>query len=90
MSFGLVHVSLDDIVAAFPEFVEAVEECPSNCGHRGSPEELDCMLGVVTADGEASAGRLASLRPPAGLPRRHRRAFRGIAVTVACAVSSGA
>jgi ribosome biogenesis GTPase / thiamine phosphate phosphatase len=62
VSFGLAHVSPDDIVAAFPEFVEAVEECPLNCGHRGSPEEPDCMLDVVIADGEASAGRLASLR----------------------------
>ena len=42
--------------------VKAVEECPPNCGHRGPPEEPDCMLDVVTADGEASAGRLASLR----------------------------
>lgn len=61
-SFGLAHVQPDDIVSAFPEFVEAAEECPSNCGHRGPPEDPDCMLDVVTADGEASVGRLASLR----------------------------
>jgi ribosome biogenesis GTPase / thiamine phosphate phosphatase len=61
-SFGLAHVEPDDIVAAFPEFVEAAEECPTNCGHRGPPEDPDCMLDVVTADGEATVGRLASLR----------------------------
>ncbi|HEU5473729.1 MAG TPA: ribosome small subunit-dependent GTPase A [Actinophytocola sp.] len=61
-SFGLAHVRPGDIVAAFPEFVEAVEECPSNCGHRGPPEDPDCMLDVVTAAGEATAGRLGSLR----------------------------
>ncbi len=61
-SLGLAHVKPDDIVSAFPEFVEAAEECPPNCGHRGAPEDPDCMLDVVTADGEASAGRLASLR----------------------------
>jgi ribosome biogenesis GTPase / thiamine phosphate phosphatase len=61
-SFGLAHVQPDDIVAAFPEFVEAAEECPPNCGHRGSPEDPDCMLDVVTAEGDATAGRLASLR----------------------------
>ncbi|HET9139573.1 ribosome small subunit-dependent GTPase A, partial [Actinophytocola sp.] len=61
-SFGLAHVRPDDIVAAFPEFVEAAEECPSNCGHRGPPEDPDCMLDVVTAAGEATVGRLTSLR----------------------------
>jgi ribosome biogenesis GTPase len=61
-SFGLAHVEPDDIVAAFEEFVEPAEECPSGCGHRGPPEDPDCMLDVVTADGLASSGRLASLR----------------------------
>jgi ribosome biogenesis GTPase len=61
-SFGLAHVRPDDIVAAFPEFVEAAEECPSNCGHRGPPEDPDCMLDVVTAAGDATVGRLTSLR----------------------------
>ena len=61
-SFGLAHVRPGDIVAAFPEFVEAAEECPSNCGHRGPPEDPDCMLDVVTAAGEATVGRLTSLR----------------------------
>jgi ribosome biogenesis GTPase / thiamine phosphate phosphatase len=61
-SFGLAHVEPDDIVAAFDEFVEAAEECPPGCGHRGPPEDPDCMLDVVTAEGEATEGRLASLR----------------------------
>jgi ribosome biogenesis GTPase len=61
-SFGLAHVEPNDIVSAFPEFVEAAEECPSNCGHRGPPEDPDCMLDVVTAAGEATEGRLTSLR----------------------------
>ncbi len=61
-SFGLAHVQPDDIVSAFPEFVEVAEECPPNCGHRGPPEDPDCMLDVATAAGEASTGRLESLR----------------------------
>jgi ribosome biogenesis GTPase / thiamine phosphate phosphatase len=61
-SFGLAHVEPGDIVSAFPEFVEVAEECPSNCGHRGPPEDPDCMLDVATAAGEASIGRLESLR----------------------------
>jgi ribosome biogenesis GTPase / thiamine phosphate phosphatase len=60
-SFGLAHISPDDIVAAFPEFVEAAEECPPGCGHLGPPEDPDCVLDTVVADGEATKGRLASL-----------------------------
>jgi ribosome biogenesis GTPase len=61
-SFGLAHVEPDDIVSAFPEFVEAAEECPPGCGHRGVPEDPDCMLDVVTEIGTATPGRLTSLR----------------------------
>jgi ribosome biogenesis GTPase / thiamine phosphate phosphatase len=61
-SFGLAHISPDDIVAAFDEFVEAAEECPSGCGHLGEPEDPDCMLDTVVADGHATKGRLESLR----------------------------
>ncbi|HEX7661889.1 MAG TPA: ribosome small subunit-dependent GTPase A [Pseudonocardiaceae bacterium] len=61
-SFGLAHVTPDDIVAAFEEFVEPAEECPPGCGHLGAPADPDCMLDVVVAAGEATAGRLASLR----------------------------
>jgi ribosome biogenesis GTPase len=61
-SFGLAHVSGDDIVKAFDEFVEPAEECPPGCGHLGPPQDPDCQLDVVVAAGEASAGRLESLR----------------------------
>ncbi|HKN53950.1 MAG TPA: ribosome small subunit-dependent GTPase A [Amycolatopsis sp.] len=61
-SFGLAHVTADNIVNAFPEFAEAAEECPSGCGHLGAPEDPDCALDDVVADGPASPERLASLR----------------------------
>lgn len=61
-SFGLAHVSSDDIVSAFAEFVEPAEECPPNCGHLGPPQDPECYLDVVVAEGQASPGRLASLR----------------------------
>ncbi|HEV7906595.1 MAG TPA: ribosome small subunit-dependent GTPase A [Pseudonocardiaceae bacterium] len=61
-SFGLAHITPDDIVAAFPDMKEAAEECPSGCGHLGAPEDPDCMLDELVVTGEASAGRLASLR----------------------------
>ncbi|HVK22417.1 MAG TPA: ribosome small subunit-dependent GTPase A [Actinokineospora sp.] len=61
-SFGLAHVTPNDIVAAFEEFVAPAEECPSNCGHRGAPEDPDCVLDSVVGAGAASVGRLTSLR----------------------------
>ncbi|PXY21065.1 ribosome small subunit-dependent GTPase A [Prauserella muralis] len=61
-SFGLAHVTADDIVAAFGEFAEAAEECPSGCGHLGPPEDPDCALDDVVASGQARPGRLESLR----------------------------
>ncbi|MET0136253.1 MAG: ribosome small subunit-dependent GTPase A [Kibdelosporangium sp.] len=61
-SFGLAHIKPNDIVDAFPEFVEAAEECPSGCGHLGPPDDPDCMLDTVLSDGQATKGRLESLR----------------------------
>jgi ribosome biogenesis GTPase len=61
-SFGLAHITADDIVTAFPEFAAAAEECPSGCGHLGPPEDPDCALDDVVVDGQARSGRLASLR----------------------------
>lgn len=61
-SFGLAHITADDIVTAFPEFAEAAEECPSGCGHLGPPEDPGCALDDVVPAGGARAGRLASLR----------------------------
>jgi ribosome biogenesis GTPase len=61
-SFGLAHVTGDDIVNAFEEFAAAAEECPPGCGHLGPPEDPDCALDGVVAEGAARADRLTSLR----------------------------
>ncbi|HEX3787229.1 MAG TPA: ribosome small subunit-dependent GTPase A [Pseudonocardiaceae bacterium] len=75
-SFGLAHVSGNDIVSAFEEFVEPAEECPPGCGHLGPPQDPDCMLDGVVAAGAATEGRLTSLRrllaSRAGLERDDR------------------
>jgi ribosome biogenesis GTPase len=60
-SFGLAHVTPDDLIAAFEGFAEAAEECPPNCGHLGGCEDPDCNLDTFAADG-GSADQLASLR----------------------------
>ncbi|MEV6910299.1 ribosome small subunit-dependent GTPase A [Amycolatopsis sp. NPDC051071] len=61
-SFGLAHVTADDIVLAFEEFAAAAEECPSACGHLGPPLDPDCALDDVVTEGHASPERLVSLR----------------------------
>jgi ribosome biogenesis GTPase / thiamine phosphate phosphatase len=80
-SFGLAHVSPNDLVSAFDEFVEAAEECPPGCGHLGAPQDPDCHLDVVVAEGTASVGRLTSLRrllnSKAGVDDQTDRADRG-------------
>jgi ribosome biogenesis GTPase len=60
-SFGLAHVTADDVLAAFPDLEEASLDCPSNCGHTaGDP---DCALDAWAAAGPPSrAERLESLR----------------------------
>lgn len=59
-SFGLSHVTLDSIVAAFPDLEDYVEDCPRGCVHDSrSPE---CGLDAAVADGRLAPERLASFR----------------------------
>lgn len=60
-SFGLAHVTADDLIAAFEGFAEAAEECPSNCGHLGGEQDPDCNLDAFAAEG-GDAEQLQSLR----------------------------
>ena len=59
-SFGLAHVAADRVVSAFPEFAEAIANCPPGCNHL----EAECALDAWVADhgGAAAAARLDSLR----------------------------
>jgi len=57
-SFGLAHVSPDDLVAAFPDLVDAVTECPHHCSHLDGGCALDHWL----ADSRLNPDRVASFR----------------------------
>ena len=60
-SFGLAHVTAEDVVAAFDDVAEAAVDCPPGCGH--TAEDPDCALDAWAADGPpARAERLASFR----------------------------
>jgi ribosome biogenesis GTPase / thiamine phosphate phosphatase len=59
-SFGLAHVSADDLLHGFPDLVEGTVNCPPNCGHTAA--DVDCALDAWVADGKADPRRLASFR----------------------------
>ncbi len=43
-SFGLAHVTPDEIVDAFADLREAIDECPRGCTHLGPPADPECAL----------------------------------------------
>jgi ribosome biogenesis GTPase len=60
-SFGLAHVTADDVLSAFDDLEDASLECPPMCGH--TAEDPDCALDAWAAAGPpARAERLASFR----------------------------
>lgn len=50
-SFGLAHVEADDVVAAFGDLSDAIEDCPRGCTHLGPPADPECALDML--DGQA-------------------------------------
>jgi ribosome biogenesis GTPase / thiamine phosphate phosphatase len=58
-SFGLAHIEPDDVMLAFSDIAEAIEDCPRGCGHMGPPADPECALDSLT--GEAAA-RVAAAR----------------------------
>jgi len=65
-SFGLAHIQPDDVLMAFSDLAEAIEDCPRGCGHMGPPADPECALDALTgpAVGRVAAARrlLAALR----------------------------
>ena len=57
-SFGLAHVSANDVLHGFPDLVEGSTQCPSNCEHLAD----DCALDAWVSAGHADVRRLESFR----------------------------
>jgi ribosome biogenesis GTPase len=78
-SFGLAHVTPDDVPAAFDDLAAAIEDCPRGCGHLGPPADPECALDTLVEQGKLQPGRLAALRrvlvvlrrPPEARPPVH-------------------
>jgi len=60
-SFGLAHIAPKDVMLAFSDLAEAIENCPRGCGHMGPPADPECALDALSghaADRVAAARRL--------------------------------
>src|SRR5262249_15325838 len=57
-SFGLGHMSAEDVLAAFPDLVDITADCPPGCDHLGS----DCALNAAVAADGPLAARLHPVR----------------------------
>ena len=58
-SFGLAHIEPDDVLLAFSDLAEAVNNCPRGCGHMGPPADPECALDELSGP---AAGRVAAAR----------------------------
>lgn len=47
-SFGLAHISPDDVVAAFSDLDAVARDCPRGCTHQGPPADPECAFDTVT------------------------------------------
>ncbi|CAM3197063.1 ribosome small subunit-dependent GTPase A [Mycobacterium simiae] len=47
-SFGLAHIQPDDVMMAFSDLADTVQNCPRGCGHMGPPADPECALDTLT------------------------------------------
>ena len=68
-SFGLAHVTPDDLLETFDDLLPGTVNCPPGCDHTGGDVDsttgttgVGCALDAFVAAGGSSPGRLASFR----------------------------
>jgi ribosome biogenesis GTPase / thiamine phosphate phosphatase len=59
-SFGLAHVTADDLLWAFPDLEDGANQCPPGCEHLSA--DAGCRLDAWVASGHATPDRLAAFR----------------------------
>jgi ribosome biogenesis GTPase len=63
-SFGLAHVSADDLLSAFADLAPGAGQCPPGCSHQNAAD--GCALDAWVAAGNTESERLESYRRLAG------------------------
>ncbi len=58
-SFGLAHISSENVVEAFTDLAAAAEDCPRGCTHLGPPADPECALDKLEGK---SADRVEAVR----------------------------
>lgn len=59
-SFGLAHVTAEDLLWAFPDLEDGATQCPPGCEHLSTSPQ--CHLDAWVAEGHSTAQRLAAFR----------------------------
>jgi len=59
-SFGLAHVTADDLLWAFPDLEDGANQCPPGCEHVSA--DAGCRLDTWVAAGHSTPERLAAFR----------------------------
>jgi ribosome biogenesis GTPase len=59
-SFGLAHVTADDLLWAFPDLEDGATQCPPGCEHVSAAD--GCYLDAWVASGQSNPERLAAFR----------------------------
>jgi ribosome biogenesis GTPase len=59
-SFGLAHVTAEDLLWAFPDLEDGAVRCPPGCAHLSA--DTGCTLDEWVASGRATPARLAAFR----------------------------
>ena len=70
-SFGLAHVTADDLLWAFPDLEDGAVQCLPGCEHLSA--EAGCHLDAWVAEGHSTPARLAAFRRLLGQPLNSRR-----------------
>ncbi|TVS87970.1 ribosome small subunit-dependent GTPase A [Mycobacterium helveticum] len=47
-SFGLAHIEPDDVLMAFADLADTIQDCSRGCGHMGPPADPECALDALS------------------------------------------
>jgi ribosome biogenesis GTPase / thiamine phosphate phosphatase len=55
-SFGLAHIQPDDVLLAFSDLADTIQDCPRGCGHMGPPADPECALDTLSGPAARRVG----------------------------------